>query len=117
MYSYYMTGYTRNEPYSKTIGAFIVILFFHYMTLSIYFGWCHIDFFSQSSELWRILIFGVIYFPINYIICMLFPESKILRQLHKEPNLKKGRYIAFGYFVFSIVLFVITVLTVKDVIF
>jgi hypothetical protein len=117
MYSYYMTGYTRNQPYSKTIGVFIVILLLHYMTLAIYFGWNHIDFYSQSTELWRILMFILIYFPINYLICMLFPETKILRQLRKEKNLKKGRHIAFAYIVFSIALFVITVLTVKDIIF
>ena len=117
MYSYYMTGYTRNKPYSKTIGAFMGILLFHYMTLAIYFGWNHLDFYSQSTELWRILMFILIYFPINYLICILFPETKILRQLRKEKNLKKGRLIAFAYIVFSIALFVITVLTVKDIIF
>jgi len=117
MYSYYMTGYTRNEPYSKTIGVFMVILLFQFMTLAIYFGRNHLDFYSQPSELWRILIFSLIYFPINYVTCAIFPETKILRQLRKEKNLKKGRHIAFAYIVFSVALFVITVLTVKDIIF
>ena len=50
---------------------------------------------------------------INY----LFPEAEILKQLEREPILKKGRLYAFGYVVFSIALFIITLLTVKGVIF
>ncbi|HMR90151.1 MAG TPA: hypothetical protein PKD51_18445 [Saprospiraceae bacterium] len=117
LYSYYNKGNTADIAYFMTLSAFLMILIFHYMTLAAGFGWNHFENISQYPKFLRYLIFSIISLPFYLTLYFVFPKSKILRQQRKETNLKRGRLIAFGYFVFSFALFTVTMLTVNGVIF
>jgi len=119
LYSYYRTGNTADIAYFSTIIAFISILMLHFMTFATVFILDSYNILLFEMPKWqRYIIFGMfILLPFYLLINKLFPESEILKQMEREPNLKKGRLYAFGYVVFSIALFVITLLTVKGVIF
>jgi len=119
LYSYYRTGNTADIAYFSTIIAFMSILMLHFMTFATVFILDSYNILLFEMPKWqRYIIFGMfILLPFYLLINKLFPESEILKQMEREPNLKKGRLYAFGYVVFSIALFVITLLTVKGVIF
>lgn len=119
LYSYYRTGNTAGIAYYSTIIAFLAVLLFHFMTFACIFIWDENTILLLQIPKWqRFILFSVfIILPFYLLINYLFPEAEILKQLEKEPNLKKGSLYAFGYVVFSIALFIITLLTVKGVIF
>jgi hypothetical protein len=114
-----MTGSTSDVAYFSTIIAFMVVLTLHFMTFATVFIFDTYDILLFEMPKWqRYVIIGVfIVLPFYYLISRFFPESEILKQIERELNLKKGRLYAFGYVVFSIALFVITLLIVKDIIF
>lgn len=117
LYSYYRTGNTADISYYSTVIAFLAVLLLHYLTLALVFNWYQFDILDNYPRFIRFLLFGLFLLPFYLVIYIAFPESEILKQIEREPNLKKGRLYAFGYVVFSIALFVITLLTVKGVIF
>ncbi len=120
VYSYYkLRKNSEDVAYFRTIMAFLAVLIIHYMTFASIFIWDENNTnFMQFPKWQRYIMFALfIVAPFYLLIKYFFPESEILKQMELEPNLKKGRLYVLGYVVFSVALFAITVLTVKDIIF
>jgi hypothetical protein len=119
-YSYYKAGKnTEDVAYFSAIMAFLVVLTFHYMTFASIFIWDEYTIHFMQFPKWQryIMVCLFIVAPFYLLIKYFFPESEILKQMGRESNLKRGRLYALGYLVFSIALFLITVWTVKGLIF
>jgi hypothetical protein len=120
VYSYYKASKnTEDIAYFSTVVVLLVVLFFHFATFASIFLWDENTIKIMQIPKWQRLIYLSLFIilPFYLLIQYFFPESEILKQMGRESNLNKGRLYSLGYIVFSIALFLITVWTVKGLIF